>query len=98
MVRKQGRDQIDILNIGVALARQNVGTLRDERKLRPYRQPILLKAPPLEVPIELAFAIVEDNAASSMLVALPTRVLRKSRCQVAEAVAPEDIEIQDRTR
>jgi hypothetical protein len=58
--------------------------------LRPYRQAILLKVPPLEVPIEVAFAIVEDNAASSMLVS-PKRVLRKSRCQVAEAVAPEDI-------
>jgi hypothetical protein len=90
MVRKQRRDQIDILNIGVALARQHVGALRYEWKLRPYRQAILLKVPPLEVPIEVAFAIVEDNAASSMLVA-PKRGLRKSRCQVAEAVAPEDI-------
>src|SRR5690348_13903371 len=91
MVRKQRRDQIDILNIGVALARQHVGALRYEWKLRPYRQAILLKVPPLEVPIEVAFAIVEDNAASSMLMPLPTRVLRKSRCQVAEAVAPENI-------
>jgi len=90
MVRKQRRDQIDILNIGLALARQHVGALRYERKLRPYRQAILLKVPPHEVPIEVAFAIVEDNAASSMLVAAKG-VLRKSRCQVAEAVAPEDI-------
>src|SRR5260370_40386819 len=90
MVRKQRRDQIDILNIGLALARQHVGALRYERKLRPYRQAILLKVPPLEVPIEVAFAIVEDTAASSMLEA-PKRVLRKSPYQVAEAVAPEDI-------
>ena len=90
MMRKQGRDQIDILNIGLALARQHVGPLRYERKLRPYRQAILFKVPPLEVTIEVALAIVEDNAASSML-AGPTRVLRKSRCQVAGAVAPEDI-------
>ena len=76
MVRKQRRDQIDILNIGLALTRQHVGALRYERKLRPHRQAILLKVPPLEVPIEVAFAIVEDNAASSMLVA-STRVLRK---------------------
>ena len=90
MVRKQCRDQIDILNVGLALARQHVGAFGYERKLRPYRQAILLKVPPHEVPIEVAFAIVEDNAASSMLVS-PKRVLRKSRCQVAEAVAPEDI-------
>src|SRR6516225_3355157 len=90
MVRKQRRDQIDILNIGLALARQHVGALRYERELWPYRQAILLKVPPHEVPIEESFAIVEDNAASSMLVATRA-VLRKSRCQVAEAVAPEDI-------
>ena len=36
MVRKQGRDQIDIPNIGLALARQHVGALGCERKLRPY--------------------------------------------------------------
>ena len=72
---KQRRDQIDILNIGVALARQNVGTLRYERKLRPiHTDPV--KVPPLEVPIEVAFAIVEDNAASRCCG--PQRVLRKS--------------------
>src|SRR5262249_21520574 len=81
---------IDILNIGLALARQHVGALRYERKVRPYQQAILLKVPPFEVPIEVALAIVEDNAASSMLVAAK-RVLRKSRCQVAEAVAPDNI-------
>src|SRR5512144_794052 len=36
MVRKQGRDEIDILNVGFALARQHVGALRYERQLRPY--------------------------------------------------------------
>src|SRR5262245_48817969 len=90
MVRKQGRDEIDILNIGLALARQHVGALRYERKLRPYRQATLLKVPPFEVPIEVALAVIEDNAASSMLVAAK-RILRKSRCQVGEAVAPENI-------
>jgi hypothetical protein len=39
---------------------------------------------------EVALAIVEDDAASSMLVAAK-RVLRKSRRQVAEAVAPENV-------
>src|SRR6266566_4844219 len=37
MVRKQGRHEIDILDIGLALARQHVGALHYERKLRPYR-------------------------------------------------------------
>ena len=90
MVRKQGRHEVDILNIGLALARQHVGALRYERKSRQYRQAILLKAPPFEVPVEVALAVIEDNAASSMLEAMK-RVLRKSRRQVVEAVAPEDI-------
>ena len=68
MVRKQGRDEINILNIVLALARQHVGPLGYERKLRPYRQAILLKVPPFEVAIEVALAVIEDNAASSMLV------------------------------
>src|SRR4029077_7977108 len=66
MVRKQGRHEIDILDIGLALARQHVGALRYERKLGPYRQAILLKVPPLEVSFERALAVIEDNAASSM--------------------------------
>ena len=90
MVRKQGRHEVDILNIGLALARQHVGALRYERKSRQYRQAILLKVPPFEVPVEVALAVIEDNAASSMLEAMKP-VLRKSRRQVVEAIAPEDI-------
>src|SRR4029434_6390238 len=47
--------------------------------------------PPFEGSVEVALAIVEDNAASSMLVTVRKRVLRKSRRQVVEAVTPEDV-------
>src|SRR4029434_2508115 len=47
--------------------------------------------PPFEGSVEVALAVIEDNAASSMLVAVRKRVLRKSRRQVVEAVAPEDV-------
>ena len=54
MVRKHGRHEIDILDIGLALARQHVGPLLCERQLRQYRQAIRLKIPPFEVPVEVA--------------------------------------------
>src|SRR5947199_6702556 len=70
MVRKQGRHEIDILDIGLALARQHVGPFLYERQARQDRKAIALKAPPFEVPVEVALAIIEDNAASSMLEAV----------------------------
>lgn len=70
MVRKQGRYKINILDIGLALARQHVGPFLYERQSRQYRKAIVLKAPPFEVPVEVALAIIEDNAAPSMFVAV----------------------------
>jgi hypothetical protein len=78
MVRKQGRDEIDILDIGLALTCQHVGPVHYERKLRQDQNTIALKVPPIEVPVEFALAIVEDYAASSMLVASSEKVVVRS--------------------
>jgi hypothetical protein len=41
--------------------------------LRQYRKAILLEVPPFKVPVEAALAVIEDNAASSMLVTVRKR-------------------------